>query len=192
MSAKPRPTQSEFLEETLHPKPAVEAPAIRLAHLTNDEFQSRPSSFANLDPLGRLGRPDPLVFASYLITFCVGAAVALAWSYGGVGKEPIAPSTPSPDQKQFNAMSVNLDAVLQSVDRITNNMATNQEQMTRSVSQLAASQEWMTREIADLQTVEQYVLDKISPPPQRPTAPRNHVPRPSQTPMPFIPAARNP
>jgi hypothetical protein len=191
MSAKPRPTQSEFPEDTLHPKPSVEAPAIRLADLTNDHFSSRPPSLANLDPLGRLGGLDSLAFARHLITFSIGVAVALAWSYGGAGREPIASATPSPDQMQFNAISVNLDAVLQSVNRIANNMATNQEQMTRSVSQLAAGQEWMTREIADLQTVEQYVLDKISPPPQRPAAPRNHVPRSPQAPVPFTPA-RNP
>jgi hypothetical protein len=87
-------------------------------------------------------------------------------------------------------MLLNLEAVRQSVDRIANNMATNQEQMTRSVSQVSAGQEWMTREIADLQTVEQYLLDKISTPPSRPphVTPRNLVPRSIQAPIQLTPA----
>ncbi len=177
MSARPRPTPSEFLKDTLPLKPAVETPAIRVADLKNDQLRSGRSSLGDLD--------------LYLIGFSIGVAIALAWqSYGGAGREPIAPATTSPDQQQFNAMSVNLDAVRRSVDSIANNMVTNQEQMTRSVSQLAASQEWMTREIADLQTVEQYVLDKISLPPPRPTraTPRNLAPRSSQASVPLIPA----
>jgi len=191
MSARPRPTQSEFLKDTLPPKPSVETPAIRVADLKNDQLRSGRSSLGDLDPLGRLDRLEPLAFARYFITFSIGVAIALAWqSYGGRDRAPIAPATTSPDQQQFNAMLVNLDAVRQSVDRIANNIATNQEQMTRRVSQLAASQEWMTREIADLQTVEQYVLDKISLPPPRPTraTPRNLAPRSSQAPVPLIPA----
>jgi hypothetical protein len=171
--------------------PSVEAPAVRVADLKNDQFPSGRPSLASLDPRGRLGRLDPLAFARYLITFSIGVAIALAWqSYGGTGGEPIAPAAHSPDQQQFDAMSINLDAMRQSVDRIANNMALNQEQMTHSVSQLAAGQEWMTREIADLQTFEQYVLDKISLPQPRPThaTPRNLAPRSSQAPVALIPA----
>ncbi len=191
MSARPRPTPSEFLKDTLPLKPSVETPAIRVADLKNDQLRSGRSSLGDIDLLGRLGKMEPLALARYLIGFSIGVAIALAWqSYGGAGREPIAPATTSPDQQQFNAMSVNLDAVRRSVDWIANNMVTNQEQMTRSVSQLAASQEWMTREIADLQTVEQYVLDKISLPPPRPTraTPRNLPPRSSQASVPLTPA----
>jgi hypothetical protein len=79
-------------------------------------------------------------------------------------------------------MSLDLDAVRQSIDRI----AASQEQITRVVSQLAAGQEWMTRDFdGKLHAVEQNILDKISIPPRRPApAPaRNPVLRPSQTPM---------
>jgi hypothetical protein len=55
-----------------------------------------------------------------------------------------APATPSFDQQQINAMSLNIDAVRQSVDRI----AAGQEQITRSIDQvatsIAAGQEQMT------------------------------------------------
>jgi hypothetical protein len=188
MGARPRPTQSELVEDTLLVKPSVETPAVRLVGRRSDLLPSSRVALANLDALGRL---DPLAFARYLIIFSIGLAVALACqSYGGAGKEPIAPVVPSPDQQQFNAMLLNLETVRQSVDRIANNMATNQEQMTRSVSQVAAGQEWMTREIADLQTVEQYLLDKISTPPPRPThvTPRNLVPRSIQAPIQLTPA----
>jgi hypothetical protein len=68
MSARPKPTQSEFLDEDLSLlNPSVEAPAIRLADLKNDPSW-RPS-LGNLDPLGRLGRLEPLAFARHLITF---------------------------------------------------------------------------------------------------------------------------
>jgi hypothetical protein len=190
MGARPRPTQSELVEDTLLVKPSVETPAVRLVGRRSDLLPSSRVALANLDLLGGLGRLDPLAFARYLITFSIGLAVALAWqSYGGAGKERIAPVIPSPDQQQFNAMLLNLEAVRQSVDRIANNMATNQEQMTRSVSQVAAGQEWMTREIADLQTVEQYLLDKISTPPPRPTHVTPRVPRSTQAPIQLTPAS---
>src|SRR5712671_6381008 len=107
---------------------------------------------------------------------------------------------PSLDQQQLNAMSVDLDAVRQSIDRIAtsmsaiqeqmsrgadpiaNSIVANQEQIARSVDQLTAGQEQMTREITKLQAVEQYVLYTNSEPPPRPTpAPmRTPVLRPSQ------------
>jgi hypothetical protein len=81
MSARPRPTQSELLDEDLSLlNPSVEAPAIRLADLKKDRFPSGRPSLGNLDPFGRLGRLEPLAFARYLITFSIGVAVALAWN----------------------------------------------------------------------------------------------------------------
>src|SRR5712675_3192964 len=89
MNARPRPTQSKFLDEDTVPlKASVEAPAIRLADLKNDQFPSERPSLSNLDPLGRLGRLEPLAFARYLITFSIGVALALAWqSYSGATRE---------------------------------------------------------------------------------------------------------
>ncbi len=61
MSARLKPAQSELVEDTLLVKPSVEAPAIRLADLKNDPTGR--SSLGNVDPLGRLGRLQPLAFA---------------------------------------------------------------------------------------------------------------------------------
>jgi hypothetical protein len=162
--------------------------------------------------------------------FCIGVAATLAWqSYGAAARERIASSypqlawlapqaapiarsapdtiglaaqaAPSPDQ---HAMLLDLDAVRQSIDRIANNMATSQEQITRSVDriaarvaasqeqltlsvdQLAVSQEWMTREITKLEEIEQSIRYRNSeplPPSPRPasvSAPKP-VPRPAST-----------
>jgi hypothetical protein len=56
----------------------------------------------------RLGKPAPLTFASYLVTFFIGAVVTLAWqSYRGGTKE-----------ESFPAASVDLDPLRQSIDRL--------------------------------------------------------------------------
>src|SRR5262249_5139311 len=56
MIARPRQAQPEFPENPLPLKPSVEAPAIRLTDLKNDQFPSGRPSRSNLDPLGGLGR----------------------------------------------------------------------------------------------------------------------------------------
>jgi septal ring factor EnvC (AmiA/AmiB activator) len=128
-----------------------------------------------------------------LITFSIGVAAALDWqSYGDVARHiitssypqlgwlaprtaPIAYSAPdaiglaaqaapSPDQQRLNAISVDLDAMRQSVDRI----AVTQEQTTRNVDQLTAGQERLTREITKLQAIEQQTHHKNSEPAPRP------------------------
>jgi hypothetical protein len=181
MSARPRPMQSECLDEDpVSIKASAEVPAIRLADLKNDEFPSWRPSLGDLDPLGRLGRLDPLAFARYLITFSIGVAVALAWqSYGNATREGAS----------FKALSLDRDAVRQSLDHIATSVATAQEQMTqrieRSIERLAAGQEQTTRQINDVQTFEQYVLDRIStlPPRSAPTTVSKPVQRPPQVPM---------
>jgi hypothetical protein len=139
----------------------------------------------------------------FLTTFCVGVAATLAWqSYGDAAREIIASSYPQlgwlapqaepnrPDKTELVApvavsvdpqLSLDLDAVRQSVDGIAAGIAVIQEQISRSadriateqiahnVAQLAAAQEQMTGEIAKLQAVEQYVLYKGAEPPQHPT-----------------------
>jgi septal ring factor EnvC (AmiA/AmiB activator) len=127
-----------------------------------------------------------------LVTFGIGVAAALAWqSYGDVARHitssypqlgwlaprtaPIAYSAPdaiglaaqaapSPDQQRLNTLSVDLDAMRQSVDRI----AVTQEQTTRNVDQLTAGQERLTREITKLQAIEQQTHHKNSEPAPRP------------------------
>src|SRR6266436_3676872 len=157
MSARPKPAQSEFLKDAVPVKQSVEPAPIRLADLKNDQLPSGRLSLGNLDPLGGLGRLEPLAFARYLITFSIGVAVALAWqSYGNATREVAA----------LKAISLDRDAVRQSLDRIATSVATSQEQMTRrierSIDRIAAGQEQTTREISDLQTVEQYILDRLS------------------------------
>src|SRR5258708_1103658 len=106
MSARLKPTQSEFLDEDLSLlNPSVEAPAIRLADLKND-----PSGRPSLGNLDRLGRLEPLPFPRYLITFSIGIAVALVWqSYGNATREAAslniarsrcAAAEPRPDRDQ--------------------------------------------------------------------------------------------
>ena len=180
MSARPKPAQSEFLDDSLPVKLSGEPAPIRLADLKNDQLPSGRLSLGNLDPLGRLGRLEPLAFARYLITFSIGVAVALAWqSYGNATREVAA----------LKAISLDRDAVRQSLDRIATSVATSQEQMTRrierSIDRLAAGQEQTTRQINDVQTIEQYVLDRIStlPPRSAPTTVSKPVQRPPQVPM---------
>jgi hypothetical protein len=116
MSAMPRPMQSECLDEdSVSLKASAEVPAIRLADLTNDQFPSWRPSLSDLDPLGRLGRLEPLAFVRYLITFSIGVAVALAWqSYGNATREGAS----------FKAITLDHDAVRQSLDRVTTSVTT--------------------------------------------------------------------
>jgi hypothetical protein len=188
MSVVPGPTHSEFSANSLHVKSSVKRALLALTR--------------------------------FLIIFCIGVAATLAWqSYGDAAREMIAnsypqlswlasqaepvaqnapdivalaaPVAPSPDQLRLNATSLDLDAVRQSIDRIANEMATSQEQMTRSidrmagrvaasqeqitrsVDQLAVSQEWLTREITKLEEIEQsirYRNSEPSPPSPRPAS----------------------
>src|SRR6266852_5884975 len=162
MNATPNPAQSEFSKDSLPVKSLVEVLTTDPADLKNDRFPSGRPSF---------DRRSPLAFARFLILFCVGVAATLAWqSYGDAARQIIASSSPrlgwlapqpappaqnapdiialaapSPDQQRLTAISLDLDAVRQSVDRI----AASQEQTTRSVDRIAPSivarQEQMTR-----------------------------------------------
>jgi hypothetical protein len=161
-----------------------------------------------------------------LITFCIAIGAALAWHfYGNAARhiiasssqwtswlasrtEPIADSAPgtamatqvasSPDQQRLNAISVDLDAMRQTVDRIAvtqeqttrniDKLAVGQERMTRNIDQLTASQERMTRDISKLQTAEQQNRHKNTEPALRPTpaAPRKPAPRSAQASSPSL------
>lgn len=74
-----------------------------------------------------------------------------------------APSGPSLEQQQLNALSLNLAAVRQSVEQLA--------------TALAASQQQMSADIARLQASDQEILTKIAMPPPRP-APPAHKPAP--------------
>jgi hypothetical protein len=192
MNARPRPTQSQFFEDSSLLKLSAEAPTIRLV---DDQLPSWQPSVGKLVPLGRvgkLGRLEPPAFARYLITFSIGVAVAFAWqSYGNATREATS----------LKAISLDIDAVRQSIDRIATNVATGQEQMTRRIEhsierntdRLATGQDETTREISDLQTFEQYLLHRIStlPPRPAPATVSKPVLRSPQPPIQLIPA-RNP
>jgi hypothetical protein len=133
--------------------------------------------------------------ARFLIAFCLGIAAALAWqSYGDTARAMIAnlspqlgwlapqpalaqtvgattaAATPSVDQQEFKAMSLNLAAVRQRVDQLAAQLAAGQEQATRDFTM-------------KLQAAEQDILGKIPAPPQQAAAAparRPAVPVPSQ------------
>jgi hypothetical protein len=128
----------------------------------------------------------------FLITFCLGIAATLAWqSYGDRARGMIAnlspqlgwlapqaalaqttgattaAATPSVDQQEFKAMSLNLAAVRQRVDQLAGQLAAGQEQVTRDFTM-------------KLQAAEQDILGKIPAPPAAAPARRPAVPVPSQ------------
>jgi hypothetical protein len=176
--------QSEFAPSLLV-KPSAEAPAARPANPKNDQAPARRSW---------LGMLAPLTVAGYPITLLFGIAATLAWqSYGDAARHMFASAAASLDQRQINAISIDLNAMRQSIDGLATGIATNQEQIMRSVDQLTASQEQMMREIAKVQAVEQYVLYKNSDPPPRavPAPMPKPVQRPPQAPTALIPA-KNP
>jgi len=120
-----------------------------------------------------------------------------------------AEAAPPPVQQRLNAMSLDLEAVRRSVDRIliaqeqitrdvdqlmagqeqitrdAAQLTAAQEQITRDAAQLTAGQEQMTREITKLQAVEQQILQKNSEraPRPAPALARNAVPRSLLAPM---------
>ena len=215
MNAMSSPAQSEFYAGVS----PVEAPAVSPADLKNDRSPNGRRS-VRMRALRTV--------SSLLITFCLGVAATLAWqSYGDATRETIAntypqlgwlapqgepvtqnapdaialaaPAAPSFDQQQLNAISIDLEAMRQSIDRIApgivagqeqmarniDRAAATQEQIVRTVDQLTASQEQVMREITKLQAVEQYILYKSSEPPPRPAPAqaRNPAPRSSLVPI---------
>jgi hypothetical protein len=139
---------SRFLAASLRATP-VEAPSAAPADL--DKWFSLVRLL--LDKL------DPLAFARYLIAFFIGSVATIAWqSYVGSAGPAAASAATRPEQQQLNAIL--LDSARRTIDRLAANIATIEEQITRSVDQLgagqeqlAASQEQMTREIARLQVL---------------------------------------
>jgi hypothetical protein len=147
-----------------------------------------------------LGKLTSLAFARYQMAFFIGVAATLAWqSYGDAAKEGVASSYPqlgwlapqpaptasnardliapavpaatSPDQQQVKAMSLDLDAVRENIDRIAasqeqiahgvDQLAAGKEQLTRSIDQIAASEEQMTRNIDRIAASEEQIAHGI-------------------------------
>jgi|SRR5262252_9093632 len=133
MSAMPNSAQSELPGVSLPVDMSLGESTIRPIGLKNDWSPGKRWSH---------GKRALLVFARFLITFCIGVAAALVWQfYGDEFRERTAssfpqldwlkpqtalvaqtapetipqpePASPSPDQQQLNTMSVDLDAVRQ-------------------------------------------------------------------------------
>jgi len=217
MNAMASSAQSAFYAQML--EPTVDAPAVSPADLKNGRSPNgrRPRR-----------KRASLTLSGFVIAFGVGVAAAWAWqSYGDAARKTIAslypqlgwsalqdepatqntadviaaaaPAAPSFDQQQLNAISIGVEAVRQSIDRIAPDIAASQEQVARNidriaaaqeqtartVGQLAASQEQMMREITQLQMVEQYVLYKNTQalPRPAPGQARNRILRSSQAPI---------
>ena len=199
MIATPNPAQSESSKGSLPVKSLVETVNIDPADLNSDTF-----------PRGRppLHKRIPLALARFLITFCIGVAVTLAWqSYGDAAREMIVNSYPqlgwlapqaepaaqnAPETITLVAPAAPaapsldqqpLSAVLLHLDAVrqsVDRIAAGQEQMTRNVDQLAAAQEQTTRELSKLQAIGQYILYKNSEPPPPQASPQVSTPRQSQ------------
>jgi hypothetical protein len=135
--------------------PSDEPSPIRPTILENERLPNGQPSFRKRAALRR-----------FAVTFCAGAAVALAcWSYGDAARHKIASSYPQlgwlvprgattaqktsemvaptasaapfRDQQELEEVVRDLDAMRQSIERI----AASQEQITRSIDQIATSQE---------------------------------------------------
>jgi hypothetical protein len=145
----------------LLPVTPSDEPPILSTSLENDRFP-----WATVSPQTGLAR----ALSRFLIAFCIGVAVTLAWqSYGDAARKIIANSYPQlrwlapqaelvaqkapeaialaalPGHRQFDAMARDLHAIQQSVEQI----AASQERITRTIDQIAAgiaaSQELPTR-----------------------------------------------
>jgi hypothetical protein len=139
--------------------PASGSPTVRPADLKNEGYPNERSS---------VGKRPLITFVRFLIIFCIGVSGTLAWqSYGDPVREVIVSSYPqlswlspqaelipqnAPDvielgsrtassRQQPNAISLDLDAVRQAIDRIATSIASSQEQITSSVDRIATNQQ---------------------------------------------------
>ena len=134
-------------------------PGLLPVQLPYEPSPVRPTTLENDRPPNRqspVRKRASRALARFLIAFCVGVAATLACQlYGDAARKIIADlypqlrwsapqAEPAPDtvalvapafDRQLNAMSLNIDAVRHSLDRI----AAGQEQIARSIDQIATS-----------------------------------------------------
>jgi len=119
----------------------------------------------------------------------VSAAVFafLAWGFPLLPPQA-APDAPSPDLQQLKAMSTDLVAVRQRVDRLAAQFDAGQEQMTRDITKLQG----ILENIVKLHATEPNIFDnRIFAAPPRPAAASARQPAPP-TPLPLTPAPLTP
>ena len=119
----------------------------------------------------------------------VSAAVFafLAWGFPLLPPQA-APDAPSPDLQQLKAMSTDLVAVRQRVDRLAAQFDAGQEQMTRDITKLQG----ILENIVKLHATEPSIFDnRIFAAPPRPAAASARQPAPP-TPLPLTPAPLTP
>jgi len=172
---------------------------------------------------------SPDRYLKTLLAAWVGATATLAWlSYGDAARRIIASSypkldwlaprlatiahrapdtnglaaqvVPSPDQQRLKAMSLELEAMRQSVDRIAatqeqitqhiDELTTGQEQMTHNVDQLTAGREQMARDVDQITAGQEQIIREITKPRAVEQQILHRNPEPASWPAPAL--ARNP
>jgi len=109
-----------------------------------------------------------LIAIAFLITFCIGIAAGSVWqssreTIASIPQAAPAPAAPSSNlEPKFEAMSLGLAAVRQSLAELANGLGQ------------------VRHDITDVQTAQQALFDKMSEPPPRPAA----APTPKPTPRP--------
>jgi hypothetical protein len=152
----PSPMQSELSGDSLPANLLGEVPTVRPAN-----------------GLSSVGKRALIALVRFLIIFCIGVSATLAWqSHDDPVREMIASSYPqlswlvpqadviglasrtasSPDQKQPSAISLDLDALQQDIDRIATSIASSQDEMRIRADQVATRQEQMMRSLDRIAT----------------------------------------
>ena len=163
-------------------EPPVDAlPTVRPADLKNDGHPNGRFS---------VGKRALISLVRFLIIFCIGVSAALAWqSYGDPVREMIASSYPqlswlapqaepvpqnapaviglasrtasSHDQQRPNAVSGDLEAVRQDIDRIATSIAFGQVQMTSSADRMATSQQQIAHSVELIATSQEQMMHSV-------------------------------
>jgi hypothetical protein len=178
----PSPTQSELSEDSL----PANLFAVLPADLKNESHSNERSSVDKRALIALI----PVV--RFLITFCLGVSATLAWQgYGAREKSPnsypqvsglalqsepgsqnapdvIGPASrtaSSPDQPQIGAVSLDLDAVRQSIDRLAIGIASSQGRMASSADRMATTQEQIGHSVDRIATTQEQIggsVDRIA------------------------------
>jgi len=178
--------RSEYSVVLLPTKPSVDVTMLSPDGLENDPA---PGEKAAQD------MPDPRAIARFLVAFCIGVIVTLAWqSYSDAARQLVVSSSlpsselapvaqTSPDVIAPAAFAVRFpdlqDLARQNVDQL----AASQQQINLNFVQLASAQEQMMRNIPRLQRTERHIVSKMSVPLPRPAPAemRKHASRSATT-----------